>query len=343
MRNLSQLPWNATLDASWRLFLAHGVDAVSMDTIAAEASVAKATVYAYFPDKRALFQEGVRREMVKIETTQRLGSPTSKDATIRDVLITFGVGIMGFLTSPAAVDFYGSLSGELRRDPELARMFYDAGPGQTLANLDAILSGPLVAGLAITNVRAASEMLIGMWQGMTSFQLMLGINHDDVVRSIPRRVEAGVDAFLRLVSRTGGAARALSPHRRRLAIGVFSHHERRTTVIILPPTTRCAACGGPAHHYARVPPATQEKKGRRAKVHAAPRNASGQDALLTDGKCMARHIGFPYSAEQVRLNARALADNGVDRLQVDKLLVADEPGTLAQGAVERETHRLYAA
>jgi TetR/AcrR family transcriptional repressor of mexJK operon len=190
----------AILDVSWRLFLAHGVDAISVDTIAAEAGVAKATVYAYFPDKRALFQEGVRREMVKIEEAQRLGSPPPADATLRDVLITFGIGIMSFLTSPGAVDFYGSLSGELRRDPELARMFYDAGPGQTLANLDAILAGPLAVGLVIPSVRTASEMLMGMWQGMTSFQLMLGIDHDEVVSSIPRRVEAGVDAFLKLMS-----------------------------------------------------------------------------------------------------------------------------------------------
>lgn len=188
----------AILDASWRLFLAHGVDAVSVDTIAAEAGVAKATVYAYFPDKRALFQEGVRREMVKIEAAQQLGSASAQGGDLRAVLITFGMGIMGFLTSPGAVDFYGSLSGELRRDAGLARLFYDAGPGQTLANLDAILSGPLAEGLAIADVRAASEMLLGMWQGMTSFRLMLGIDHAGVVASIPQRVEAGVDAFLRL-------------------------------------------------------------------------------------------------------------------------------------------------
>jgi len=46
----------AILDTSWRLFLARGVEGVTVDTIAAEAGVAKMTLYAYFPDKRALFQ-----------------------------------------------------------------------------------------------------------------------------------------------------------------------------------------------------------------------------------------------------------------------------------------------
>jgi TetR/AcrR family transcriptional repressor of mexJK operon len=185
------------LDASWRLFLAHGVEPVSVDAIAAEAGVAKATVYAYFPDKRALFQEGVRREMAKIEAAQRLARMPAPDQTLREVLTDFGTGIMRFLASPGAVDFYGSLSGELRRDPELARMFYEAGPGRTLANLTAILRGPLARDLAIPDATAAAEMLMGLWQGMTSYRLMLGIDPDEVARSIPRRVETGVAVFMR--------------------------------------------------------------------------------------------------------------------------------------------------
>lgn len=186
-------------DASWRLFLKHGVEPVSVDTIAAEAKVAKATVYAYFPDKRALFREGVRREMAKIEAAQRLGVDPSPGQSLRDVLIDFGIGIMTFLTSSGAVDFYGSLSSELRRDAALARLFYDAGPGRTLANLSAILSGPLARELAIGDAGVAAEMLLGLWQGMTSYKLMLGIDHDEVVRSIPDRVARGVELLLRSV------------------------------------------------------------------------------------------------------------------------------------------------
>ena len=188
------------LAASWRLFLAHGVESVAVDTIAAEAGVAKATVYAYFSDKRAMFQEGVRREMAKIEAAKRLDDAAMAGATLRDVLITFGTGVMTFLTSPSAADFYGSLSSELRRDPELARMFYDAGPGRTLNNLSTILASPLASELAITDARVAAEMLIGMWQGITNYQLMLGIDHDVVVESITSRVALGVDLFLKALS-----------------------------------------------------------------------------------------------------------------------------------------------
>ncbi len=76
-------------------------------------------------------------------------------------------------------------------------MFYDAGPGRTVANLAAILSSPLASELAISDANSAAEMLLGMWQGMTNYQLMLGIDHKKVTKSIPKRVTAGVDLFLK--------------------------------------------------------------------------------------------------------------------------------------------------
>ncbi|RDG37691.1 TetR/AcrR family transcriptional regulator [Streptomyces corynorhini] len=45
----------AILDAGRELFLQHGVDRVTMDTVAARAGVSKATVYSHFGDKRRLF------------------------------------------------------------------------------------------------------------------------------------------------------------------------------------------------------------------------------------------------------------------------------------------------
>jgi TetR/AcrR family transcriptional repressor of mexJK operon len=187
----------AIIEASWRLFLAHGVGPVAMETIAAEAGVAKATVYAYFPDKRALFQEGVRREMARIEAAQDAPVSTRATSDLRTVLVAFGNGIMGFLVSKPANDFYASLAGELRRDPELARMFYDAGPGRTKAKLSDILGSPLAADLAIADPVAAADMLLGMWQGMSHFQLMLGVDDAPVMANVGQRVEQGVAAFMR--------------------------------------------------------------------------------------------------------------------------------------------------
>jgi AcrR family transcriptional regulator len=54
---------------AWRLFEAHGYGTVSMEQIAAEADVAKATLYNYFPVKEALiahrFREDIAAGMVE--------------------------------------------------------------------------------------------------------------------------------------------------------------------------------------------------------------------------------------------------------------------------------------
>ena len=50
------------LAAAKRAFLAAGFGAVSMDTIAREAGVSKATVYAHFGSKEELFGAVIERE-----------------------------------------------------------------------------------------------------------------------------------------------------------------------------------------------------------------------------------------------------------------------------------------
>lgn len=188
----------AIVAASWRLFLARGVEAITVDVIAAEAGVSKGTLYTYFPDKRALFQEGVRREMAAIEAAQAMGAAANGGATLEQVLTRFGTGILMFLTSAGAVDFYSSLAGELRRDPDLAHMFYKAGPGRTLANLTAILSSPLAAAdLDIADPHRAAEHLFGLWQGMANYRLSLGIDTAALVADIPARVAEGVARFIK--------------------------------------------------------------------------------------------------------------------------------------------------
>jgi TetR/AcrR family transcriptional repressor of mexJK operon len=186
----------AILDASWQLFLAHGVEAVSIDRIAAAAGVAKMTVYASFSDKRALFHAGVLRETQRIEAAQQQGMAAAGDGSLRGVLVAFGTALITFLHSRTAVDFYGSLAGELRRDPALARLFHDAGPGRTLANLAAILGGPMASDLAIADPKGAAETLFGMWQGSSNFRLMLGIDPPGAGPAVVARVEQMVDQFL---------------------------------------------------------------------------------------------------------------------------------------------------
>lgn len=193
-RPVNPLKRAAIIDAGWNLFLERGVEAVSLETVAAIADVSKATLYKYFPDKTALFEACVLREMERIEAAQL---PEFPQQDLRSTLIHFGMGIMSFIVSDYAVAFYNALSGELSRHKDLARRFYNLGPGRTKANLAAILQAA-----AIPEPQEAAENLFGLWQGFSNFQLSLGVEGNYVRTNLLTRVESGVDLFLRAHGRT---------------------------------------------------------------------------------------------------------------------------------------------
>jgi TetR/AcrR family transcriptional regulator, mexJK operon transcriptional repressor len=191
----------AILDAGWALFLERGVGSVSIEAIAARAGVSKMTVYKHFTDKHALFEEAVLREMRAIETVQIAG-PSSQENDLEGALRAFGIGIMSYLATGTAIDFYNVLAGELRRHPDIARTFYDIGPARTIANLASILEG---AGdrLAIEDPAKAAEALFGLWQGASNFQLSLGVDTTGPEQAVAERVDYGIALFMRAFARSG--------------------------------------------------------------------------------------------------------------------------------------------
>ena len=199
------------LAAGWQMFLARGVDAVAVEAIAARAGVSKATFYKHFTHKQALFEATVLREMERIEAAQHPKDESASAQSMEATLRQFGIGLMSFLASPPSVDFYKALAGELSRHKSLVRSFYDLGPGRTLSNLTALIAEAARKGeLQAPDPLLAAEHLIGLWQGMSNFQLLLGIDQRRIQTTIPERVDAGLRVFMaaylpNLQSRTGSA------------------------------------------------------------------------------------------------------------------------------------------
>lgn len=191
----------AILDAGWELFLERGVEATPIEAIAAKAGVSKVTLYTHYPDKIALFRAAVEREMERIEAAQQHHAGDGRVVAIADQLRDFGVGILTFLTSKPAIDFYSAIAGELRRHDDLARAFYDLGPGRTRKNLASLIAAATARGeLVAVDPEHAAEELFGMWQGFTNFQMSLGIGIDAIRHGLPKRVERATALFLRLYS-----------------------------------------------------------------------------------------------------------------------------------------------
>ena len=195
-RPRDQAKGDAILDAGWSLFLERGVGAVSIESIAARAGVSKMTVYKHFSDKHALFEQAVLREMRAIEAAQVAEPAGDREPDLEHRLRAFGVGILSFLATDAAIDFYNVLAGELRRHPDLARTFYEAGPARTIANLAAIIASGGDR-LAVDDPVKAAEALFGLWQGASNFRLALGTDVDGIAAATAERVDDGIAVFMR--------------------------------------------------------------------------------------------------------------------------------------------------
>src|SRR5258707_15768776 len=92
------------LDAAGRIFMEQGYGATSMDAVAREAGVSKATLYAHFTNKEQLFGEriaaGTRRH------SEGLTLPDIADKDVRAALIHFGREFLKILLSPQGLAIY---------------------------------------------------------------------------------------------------------------------------------------------------------------------------------------------------------------------------------------------
>jgi AcrR family transcriptional regulator len=184
------------LGAATRTFLASGFGAVSMDTIAREAGVSKATVYAHFAGKEDLFGAMVGRVCERhFETfsAQEL-DPTD----VRASLTTLGRRFLDLVLSPDAIAVHRIIVAEVTRFPALGEVFWRAGPERTLRQIEAFLRRAAAAGsLEIAQPRMAAEQFVGLMRGELHLLHLLRLETESPGRRIHDAVAAAIDTFMR--------------------------------------------------------------------------------------------------------------------------------------------------
>ncbi|MDP5893521.1 TetR/AcrR family transcriptional regulator C-terminal domain-containing protein [Pseudomonas aeruginosa] len=114
------------LEAAATVFLAHGFSAATTDMIQREAKVSKATVYACFPNKEALFAAVIERECAVMAETVRAIEAAPGD--IAKTLNDLGLSYLRIVLSPTGLALFRVVVADAVRFPDLARTFYLAGP-----------------------------------------------------------------------------------------------------------------------------------------------------------------------------------------------------------------------
>jgi len=194
----------AILHAARTLFFAHGLDQTAIEDIAAAAGVSKVTVYGHFGDKETLLEAVIRAQASEIE--QSLIRPRARGAPLADVLDALGDALLGVMTSPDMEACDRLLSVEAERHPELARRYYEAGPGYVHAQLAAVLAEAIGRGeIAPDDPPRVAEDLIGLWKGMMPVERRFGVRTRFTPAQLTQRVRRGTRLFLRAHALPDGA------------------------------------------------------------------------------------------------------------------------------------------
>ncbi len=184
------------LAAAKRSFLASGFGAVSMDAIAREAGVSKATVYAHFAGKEELFGAVIGREC-----EQRFAGFSAHELDPGDVRTSLAVLARRFLElllSPDAIALHRIILGEVTRFPALGAVFWHAGPERNLVQIEVFLAAAAAAGsLDIADTRLAAEQFVGLVRGEIQLRHLLRLEAAAGETGIRAAVAPAVDTFLR--------------------------------------------------------------------------------------------------------------------------------------------------
>ena len=136
---------DAIIEVAREVFFEEGYAAASMSSIAARLGGSKGTLYNYFRSKEELFEAQVREGCARIaeDAFEQMDSARP----IAEVLARLGESYLGHLYSDWAVRTYRVVIAEAVRSPQLARMFYEAGPAVGLKRLEVYLEDARARGV----------------------------------------------------------------------------------------------------------------------------------------------------------------------------------------------------
>lgn len=187
----------AMLRAAGELFIARGYGAVSMDAIAREAGVSKATLYAHFASKDRLFatiiNEACRQNFV-------VGDFLPADAPdLAAALTALGQRMLRFLLEDRALAISRVVTAESMRFPELGRAFYQNGPEVFRRAFGQWLVTQAAAGrLSVPDPAIAADQFVGMLRGTGVYmRASLGLPPPPTDAEIDATVAAAVATLLR--------------------------------------------------------------------------------------------------------------------------------------------------
>ncbi|MEM9317638.1 MAG: TetR/AcrR family transcriptional regulator [Pseudomonadota bacterium] len=177
------------------VFMREGFEGASVDVIARDAGVSKATLYSYFPDKKALFLAVLQGEC-NIQKRAQLDL-ACQDVDVPAALHHIVSSALNFLLSETGLAIFRTCVAEAQRFPDLGQAYYDAGPGNGIEQLTAFMASPNVqAALDISDPRQAADTLMQLCRSDLMLQRLMGVAAEPDDETIETHARQAVRTFL---------------------------------------------------------------------------------------------------------------------------------------------------
>ena len=178
-----------------KVFMQAGFEGASVDEIAREAGVSKATLYSYYADKRLLFLEVAKAECcAQSETAVH---EIDFEAPVRDVLYQAAMRMTRFFLSDVGQQIYRIVVAESGRFPELGREFWDSGPKLVRDILIHYFEAAVARGeLKIDDLELAADQFPELCKAGLHMRMIIGLQSEFSDAEIERVINGAVDTFM---------------------------------------------------------------------------------------------------------------------------------------------------
>jgi len=187
--------FDQVVEGARTIFMRDGFEGASVDEIAHEAGVSKATLYSYFPDKRLLFSEVARLECNR--QADAALDVIDAEAPVEDVLRVAANRILQFFLSDFGQQVFRICVSESHRFPELGRRFYKSGPALVCERMTILLQKYCDRGvLKIDDIELAANQFGELCKSDLFVRCLCGMADEVSEAQISRVVDGAVDMFL---------------------------------------------------------------------------------------------------------------------------------------------------
>ena len=183
----------AILAAAADIFLSEGYGRASMDQVHAKIGGSKRTLYNHFPNKEALFEAIVSAVADHVLAALR---PPLGEGDLCEALLKMGTDYLNALLSADGLALYRAMVSEAPHFPELARAFFENGPGRASHHLADFFREMKAKGLIdIADPQIAAEHFLGAVRGDVHLAAVLSVKRPST-QLVKTTVAQAVETFL---------------------------------------------------------------------------------------------------------------------------------------------------